>query len=400
MQNVTILTRSLAALVPLHRLSYPVLAITGPRQSGKTILAQAAAPDLKYANLEHPFERVAAAQDPVQFLARFPDGAILDEVQYVPELLAYVQARVDADRTRGRWILTGSHQVKLGRALAESLAGRVVRLELLPLSFAELAASARKPRTLAEAVFRGGYPRLYDESAPEPVGWLDQYIADFIDRDVRQLLGIRDRHAFGRFMHLCAAHTAQSVNLSIFGKTLGIDHKTIAAWLGVLEACYVIRLQRPHERNFGKRITKAPKLYFLDSGLACRLLHISHLQQLMGHPNWGALVETWCMSEVLKARLHRGLKDNLWFWRSHDGIEVDVVIGSGSTLIPIEIKSSMTPDSGDAAPIRKIRTLASAAGGSSVAPGFIIYGGDEVRPLGEDRLIPWHGIAEALAGIP
>ena len=394
------LARSLASLVPLHRESYPVIAITGPRQSGKTILAQSAADDLKYVNLEHPFERVAATQDPLQFLGRFPDGAILDEVQYAPELLSYLQARVDADRSRGRWLVTGSHQLQLGRSLAQSLAGRVVRLELLPFSYSELATSKRRPRTLAEAVFRGGYPRLYDESAPEPIGWLDQYISDFIDRDVRQLLEIRDRFAFGRFMHLCAAHTGQSINLSSFGQALGIGHNTVSAWMGVLEACYVIRLQRPHSRNFGKRITKAPKLYFVDSGLACRLLHITDLQQVMDHPNWGALVETWCVSEILKTRLHRGLKDNLWFWRSHDGLEVDVVIESGTTLIPIEIKSSLTPDTSDGAPIRKLRELAAAAGGTSIAPGFIISGGNEMRPMGTERLVPWHSIADVLGGIP
>jgi uncharacterized protein len=394
------LKRTLASLFPIHRKSYPVIAITGPRQSGKTILAQSAAPELQYVNLESPFERVAASQDPVQFLARFPDGAILDEVKYVPELLSYLQVRVDEDRTRGQWIVTGSHQLQLGRSIAQSLAGRVARLELLPFSYAELSASGRRPRTLAEAVFRGGYPRLYDESAPEPPGWLDQYIADFIDRDVRHLLEIRDRHAFGRFMHLCAAHTGQQVNASKLGQSLGVDHKTIAAWLGVLEACYVIRLQRPHERNFGKRITKSPKLYFLDSGLACRLLHITNIQQVMGHPNWGALVETWCLSEILKTRLHNGLNDNLWYWRSHDGIEIDVIMENGTSLIPIEIKASLTPDSSDAAPIRKLRELANAAKTAIIMPGFIINGGNEPRPLGEDRLIPWHSIAESLVSTP
>jgi len=397
------LKRTLATLLPSYRASYPVIAITGPRQSGKTILAQSAAPDLKYVNLESPFERVAATQDPVQFLARFPDGAILDEVQYVPELLSYLQVRVDEDASRGRWILTGSHQLQLGRSIAPSLAGRVARLELLPFSYAELATSGRRPRTLAEAVFRGGYPRPYDESAPEPLGWLDHYIADFIDRDVRQLLEIRDRHAFGRFMHLCAAHTGQLINSSKLGQVLGVDHKTISAWLGVLEACYVIRLQRPHERNFGKRITKSSKLYFLDSGLACRLLHITNLQQVMTHPNWGALVETWCMSEILKTRLHHGLRDNLWYWRSHDGIEIDAIIENGTQLIPIEIKASLTPDAGDAAPIRKLRELASKsdkANHTSVSPGIIINGGNEPRILGEDRIVPWHSIAEALASIP
>ncbi len=366
------LPRTLTPLVPRHRASYPVIAITGPRQSGKTVLAEAAAPDLRYVNLEHPFERAEATQDPVQFLARFPDGAILDEVQHVPELMSYIQARVDADRSRGRWILTGSHQLQLGRNLAQSLAGRVIRLELLPFSHAELTTSTRRPRTLAEAVFRGGYPRLYDETAPEPNGWLDQYIAAFIDRDVRQLLEIRDRLAFSRFIQLCATYTGQAVNLSGLGQAIGIQHNTVSAWLGVLEACYVIRLLRPHDRNFGKRITKAPKLYFLDSGLACRLLHISDLQQVTTHPNWGALVETWCVSEILKTRLHRGRRDNLWVWRSNDGLEIDVVLESGSGLIPVEIKASLTPDRSDAGPIRKLRGIAAGQGGSAIAPGFVI----------------------------
>jgi predicted AAA+ superfamily ATPase len=394
------LPRTLSPLIARHRERYPVIAITGPRQSGKTWVAQSAAADLPYVTLGSPGERIAAAGDPRQFLARFPHGAILDDVQYTPELLASVQVRVDADRSRGRWLITASHQVQSGRWLAQSLAGRVAHLELLPLSHSELALSQRRPRTFAEAVFRGGYPRLYDESAPEPLGWTDQYIADVMDRDVRHLLEVRDRLAFGRFVHLCAMHTGQVVNLSRLGQALGINHNTVSAWMGVLEACSVIRLQRPHDRDFGKRITKAAKLYVVDSGLAARLLHIHDAQQVLDHPHRDALAKTWCVSEILKTRVHRGLNDQLRFWRSHDGLEVEVVIEHGTTLIPIEIRSSATPSASDGAPIRKLRALAKAAGGITIAPGFIIYGGDEVRQVGSERLIPWHGIAEALAEIP
>jgi predicted AAA+ superfamily ATPase len=394
------LPRTLAPLVALFRETYPVVAIFGPRQAGKTILAQLAAPDLKYVNLESPFEREAATADPMGFLSRFPAGGILDEVQHVPDLLSYLQVRVDADRTRGRWIVTGSYQIDLGRRIAQSLAGRVMRLELLPFSHAELATSARRPSSLAEAVFRGGYPRLYDESYPEPPGWLEQYVADFIDRDVRQILEIRDRHAFGRFMHVCAARTGTIVNASELGQDIGVDHKTISAWLGVLEACYIIRLLRPHSRNFGKRITRNPKLYFIDSGLACRLLHMTGLQQVMDHPNWGALVETWCVSEIVKTRAHRALQDNLWFWRSSDGIEIDVVIETADRLVPIEIKAAVTPDLRAAAPMRKLRELAQQSPGTKVGPGLVIMGGEEALQLGDDRIVPWHGIAEALSAAP
>jgi uncharacterized protein len=386
--------------MPGLRVSYPVVAITGPRQSGKTILAREAAADLPYVNLESPFERVEAIRDPMQFLGRFPDGAVLDEIQNAPELFSYLQVRVDADRRMGRWVITGSQQLELGRGMAQSLAGRVARLELLPFSYAELTGSERCPKTLAEAVWRGGYPRLYDSSVPEPAQWIENYLADFVDRDVRQILGVRDRHAFDRFLHLCAAHTGQIVNASALGQGCQVDHKTITAWLGVLEACYVIRLHRPHHRNFGKRIVKSPKLYFLDTGLVCRLLHITDIQQVMTHPNWGALVETWCMAEIIKSRVHRGLRADLWFWRSSDGIEVDAVIEVANQLVPIEIKASVTPSFQDAAAIRKLRELSERDASTMIAPGFVINGGDEARPLGDDRIVSWHGIAEAMAGVP
>ncbi len=394
------ITRDLQKVIYELRKSYPVVAIVGPRQSGKTVCAQLAAPDLGYVNLESPLERAEVRRDPLGFLARFPDGAIVDEVQHVPDLLSHLQVVVDAKRTMGRWILTGSQQLELGQGIAQTLAGRVARLELLPFSHHELRGHERQPKSLAQAVLRGGYPPLYDTTRLEPPRWSEHYLADFVDRDVRQILGVRDRQAFDRFLHLCATYTGQIINASALAGPCEVDHKTISAWLAALEACYVIRLHRPHSRNFGKRLVKSPKLYFLDSGLACRLLHITEIQQLVVHPNWGALVETWCMAEVLKHRLNRGLSDDLWFWRSSDGIEVDAVIEAGTTLTPIEIKASQSPAYQDTAPMRKLRELSAAEPATRIAPGLVIYGGDEERTMDDDRLVPWHGISTAMERLP
>ncbi len=267
----------------------------------------------------------------------------------------------------------------------------------LPFSHAELVAAPSRPIALADAVFRGGYSPLFDaDRRLEPTRWLEDYIATFINRDVRSVLAVRDRSAFDRFFRLCAANTGQMFESARLGHDLGIDGKTVSQWVSVLEACYLVRLLRPHYRNFGKRLTKRPKLYFLDSGLACRLLHISDVNQLRGHPQWGALVETWCVSEVIKARLNRGLSPDCWFWRSSDGYEVDLVIESGNRLLPIEIKATATPYPKHAATLRKLRELADRDPSVTVPPGIIIYGGDEARPCGEDSFVPWRAIDAAV----
>jgi predicted AAA+ superfamily ATPase len=391
------LPRVMAGATEELRQGYPAIYITGPRQSGKTTLARMAFPDLAYVNLESPVERVALQQDPLGFLGRFPDGAILDEIQNVPEALSYLQVRIDEDFRLGRWVLTGSQQLDLGRQVSQSLAGRVAMLNLLPFAYTELAASAVRPRTLADAVLRGGYPPLFDSDRRlTPVRWLEDYLATFVNRDVRSVLAVRDRHAFDRFLRLCAAHTGQVFEAARIAHDLGIDGKTVSSWVSVLESCYVVRLLRPHFRNFGKRLSKRPKLYLVDSGLACRLLHISDVNQLCSHPLWGALVETWCFGEVLKSRLNRGLAPDCWFWRSSDGYEVDLVIEAGNKLLPIEIKASATPHPEQAATLRKLRELATRDPAAEVPPGLVIYGGAEERPCGQDRFVPWYDIDGAV----
>ncbi|MBI4881849.1 MAG: ATP-binding protein [Planctomycetes bacterium] len=392
--------RSLASHVARLRCGYPAVSITGPRQSGKTTFARETFSDLPCVNLESPLERAEVADDPLGFLARFPEGAILDEVQNVPDLLSFLQVRIDEDQKMGRWILTGSRQMELTRGVTQSLAGRVALLDLLPFSLAELADAPRRPSTLPDAVLRGGYPALYDPSRDlEPARWLENYLATLVNRDIRQILEVQNRTAFDRFLGLCAARTAQMFKMSELARDCAVDNKTIQAWLRVLEECYVVRLLRAHHRNFGKRLVKSPKLYFIDSGLACRLLHISDVNQLRVHPLWGALVETWCFGEILKSRVHRGVRPDMWFWRSSDGIEVDIVIETGGgVLLPIEIRASATPFPADAAGIRKLRELSSREPGAAIAPGLVVYAGAEQRPAGEDRFVPWNAIAEALAG--
>ena len=398
--RMKLIDRHLEILVAGLRAGYPAIAVTGPRQSGKTTFARIAFPDLPYINLESPLERVSFEQDPLGFLGQFPDGAVLDEIQNVPEALSYLQVRIDREGAMGRWVVTGSQQLGLGREVSQSLAGRVAILHLLPFSYAEISREATRPLTLASAVLRGGYPPLYDsDRSLDPVRWLEDYLATFVNRDIRSVLEVRDRIAFDRFLRLCAARTGQLFEASGLARDVSVDSKTVGHWVSVLEACYLVRLLRPHHRAFGKRLIKRPKLYFLDSGLACRLLHITDVNQLRAHPLWGALAETWAVGEVLKARLNRGLSPACWFWRSSDGYEVDLVIESGSNLLPVEIKANATPHPSHGGALSKLRGLAERDHRTAVPPGLVIYGGEEARPCGEDRFVPWHAIDAAIGAL-
>lgn len=384
-------------LIQRHRRGYPVIAITGPRQAGKSVLARQGAPDLPFINLEDPIERVRW-HDLQGMLGHYADGAIIDEAQHLPDLFPALQAWVDA-HPRSRWILTGSNNPVMTRHIAQSLAGRAAYLELLPFSLAELATSPRRPATLVEAVFRGGYAPLYDPDRDlEPVGWLSNHLSAIIGKDIPDLLEVRDRTTFVRFMGMCAALTGREMNQSEIAAALGISSKTVEAWLSVLEAtCLVVRLH-PHHRNFGKRLVKRPKLYFLDSGLACRLLHITQVEQLWSHPLWGHLVETWCVGEILKSLRNRGRLDPLWFWRSSDGHEVDLILETGAGLLPIEIKANVSPHPDLAKGLVKFHAIVNHA--ERLLPGAVIYGGDNAGPLGPAQGIPWHAIDAFGAGIP
>jgi predicted AAA+ superfamily ATPase len=363
------------ALDSLNRLArgFPVVALTGPRQSGKTTLARAAFADKPYVSLENPQEREFAETDPQRFLGRFAQGAVLDEVQRCPQLLSWLQGLVDERRVMGDFVLTGSAQFDLLAGITQSLAGRVGRVELLPLSAAELSAEGLLPASLGQTLLQGGYPALYDRPV-SPADWFAHYVASYVERDVRQLVAVRDLSTFQTFVRMCAARTGQLLNLASLGADCGISAVTARHWLTVLESSYVVTLLRPHHRNLGKRLVKTPKLYFLDSGLAAWLLGIQDAQALETHAARGALFETWVVSELLKQRFNAGRPSDLFFWRDHVGQEIDIVIDTASGLVPLEVKSGSTFAADWADAMQKWGKLAERAGQPMLQP-TLVYGG-------------------------
>jgi predicted AAA+ superfamily ATPase len=350
-------------------LGFPVLAITGPRQSGKTTLARALFADKPYVSLENPQEREFALTDPQRFLARFGDGAILDEVQRSPQLLSWLQQMVDERRRMGDFILTGSAQFDLLAGITQSLAGRVGRVELLPLSGSELGPD-RLPETLDALLFSGGYPALYDRPLA-PTDWFPNYVATYLERDVRQLLAVQDLSQFHRFVRMCAARSGQLLNLAALGADCGISAVTAGKWLSVLETSYLVMRLQPYHRNFGKRLVKTPKLYFLDVGLMAWLLGIREAATIETHAARGALFETWVVSELVKQRFNAGQSADLYFWRDNVGHEVDVVLETPQGLQAIEIKSGSTFASDWPQAVRKWSGMAD----TPTCTPIIIFGG-------------------------
>jgi uncharacterized protein len=333
--------RAATSLLGEIRSGYPVITITGPRQSGKTTLARAVFADKPYVSLETPDEREFAATDPRGFLARWPDGAVIDEVQHVPALLSWIQTDVDSAGRMGRFVLTGSQNFALMAHISQSLAGRSALVQLLPLSIAELAAADRLPDSLDAMLLRGGYPALHAR-ALSPQRWLADYTMSYLERDVRQISQVHDLSTFQRFLRLCAGRTGQLLNLANLAQEAGIAQSTARAWLSVLEASYIVFLLQPHHRNLGKRVVKAPKLYFLDTGLAASLMGLQTPEQISIHPLRGALFETLIVAEFLKQRYNAGFPSNLYFWRDNVGLEVDLLLDAPEGLMPVEIKSAAT----------------------------------------------------------
>jgi predicted AAA+ superfamily ATPase len=368
---------------------FPVLAITGPRQSGKTTMARALFADKPYVSLEDPEERLFADSDPRGFLARFPQGAIFDEVQRCPDLFSYLQGVVDKRQRMGEFIIIGSQQFGLMSNITQSLAGRAGLLQLLPFSLAELNVGGMLPATLDAAMLQGGYPPLYDRPVT-PGDWFPNYVSTYLERDVRQLLAVRDLSLFQRFLKMCAARSGQLLNLSALGADCGISHVTAREWLTVLEASYIVYLLRPYHRNFGKRLVKMPKLYFLDAGLMAYLLGIRDTGTLSTHASRGALFETLVVSEWIKRQYNTGQVAELYFWRDSAGHEVDLLIPDGNRFMPVEIKSGTTFSADWSAALRKLSAL---FGDAALPPG-IIYGGEDRYEREGCHVAGWQALAK------
>lgn len=363
---------------------YPVIVITGPRQSGKTTLVKKTFPDKAYVSLEDLDVRDFAAADPRGFLNSFPKGVILDEIQRVPELLSYIQTRVDENKKNGFFILTGSQNFLLMDKLSQTLAGRVHILQLLPFSLEELSQAGKLPRTVEKMIFQGMYPRIY-QKASSPLEWYGDYLQTYVERDVRLIKNIENLALFQKFLKLCAARTGQLLNFSSIGEECGIKHNTVKAWLGILEASFIIHLLRPYHESFNKRLVKMPKLYFVDTGLACSLLEIENEKQLKSHPLRGNLFETAIVAELIKSRTNQGRRPNAYFWRDKTGHEIDFVMEQSGMTMLAEIKSSETISSDLFKNLLFWRKIAKRSNFQS----FLIYGGAQPQKRKEAVVIGW-----------
>lgn len=371
----------------------PAVAVTGPRQSGKTTLCRMAFPHRQYVSLEPLDTRDYAQVDPRGFLQQYGRDVILDEVQRAPGLLSYLQAAIDEDPTPGRFILTGSQHFGLSEAVSQSLAGRVALLYLLPLSLDELRRFDDAPTDLWRTVWSGGYPRIYDRHL-DPARWLADYVATYVQRDVRQVLDVTNLDAFTTFLRLLAGRTGQELNLSALGSDAGVSHNTARAWFSVLETSFVAFRTPCWHRSFRKRVIKAPKLHIVDSGLACHLLGIREPEQLQTHPQRGALFESWVAAEILKARLHRGLEPDLYHLRETRGIEVDLLVETGNVLFGVEVKSGATVASGFADDLRELGRRIERQSPHLRYEPRLVYGGDQHQARSDVQIVPWSQVAE------
>ncbi len=374
-----------------HR-HYPVVALVGPRQSGKTTLVRELFKDKPYVNLEDIENRDFAQKDPKGFLATYPRGAVIDEVQRVPDLLSYIQVEVDEKGENGRYILTGSQNFLLMERISQSLAGRVALLTLLPLSLAELQSARRSTTNLAETLFQGSYPKIFHEKGIDVRSYYANYTQTYIERDVRLIRNVPDLSTFRSFLLLCAARTGQLLNISSLANDAGISHATAKQWLSLLEMSFVIFLLRPHHANYGKRVVKMPKLYFYDTGLLCHLLDIAQASQVTSHYLLGGIFESYIISECIKYRYNAGLEPNVFFWRDKLGNEVDLLIENAGFITPVEIKSGATIASDYVTGLLKYSALSN----KDPKDSYVIYGGTQNQARNTGHIFGWHDLPREL----
>ncbi|MEZ4828495.1 MAG: ATP-binding protein [Bacteroidia bacterium] len=366
---------------------FPVVSLTGPRQSGKTTLLKEIFADYRYVSLENPDNRRFAAEDPRGFLSLYDQKVIIDEAQKVPELFSYIQGIVDETNTPGLYILSGSQNFLLHRKITQSLAGRVAMMRLLPFGIQELKTSGNLPQTWTETLFKGFYPRIYDVGIP-PGEFYPSYIETYVERDVEEIVDIRNVSLFRNFVKLCAGRVGQVLNMSSLASDAGISPATAREWLSLLEGSYLIFFLQPYFRNFSKRLIKSPKLYFYDTGLVASLLGITEPSQLFLHYMKGNLFENMVISELYKAEYHAGRRPALYFWRDSNGNEIDCLSEKGQLLDLIEIKASQTINPGFFKGFTYFEKIAPEVIGKKQ----LIYTGDQDQPRTTATILGWRSI--------
>lgn len=387
------ISRILATKIRQLSTKFPVVALVGPRQSGKSTLSKMLFPTYEYVSLEEPDVRLFAENDARRFLASVSmgEGVILDEVQRVPTLLSYIQGIVDTQKRPGFFILTGSQNFLLHAAITQTLAGRVALCSLLPFSLEELVPVNGIRPQLEEVLFFGAYPRIFDDNI-SPLDWYPRYIATYVERDVRLVQNIEDLSVFQRFLGLCAGRIGQLLNVASLANDCGISPHTAQSWLSLLEASYIIFLAQPHFRNFSKRLIKSPKLYFYDTGLACSLLQITSPNQLINYYLRGGLFESFVVSELHKYFFNRGLRPPLYFWRDKSGHEVDLLVEKAEQLLPIEIKSGRTIDSAYFDELKYWNKLSETISENNI----VVYGGSDDQMRSGGHVVSWQSLAQPI----
>lgn len=383
-----IIQRDILAEAKLLLTQFRALCIIGPRQSGKTTLSRLLFKQKPYVSLENPSVQLAAEEDTDVFLQQFPNGAVLDEAQRVPGIFRYLQGILDDDKRRGQFILTGSNNFLLQEKISQSLAGRAGYLNLLPLSYSELLNAGRAENNIHKYILTGGYPEIWDQDLI-PRKWMSSYVQTYLQRDVRLLRNITNLGDFTRFIMLCATHAGQLINRESMARAIGVDTKTIQAWLGILESSYIVYLLQPWYNNLNKRIVKSPKLYFYDTGLLCHLLGIGSQAALAKHPHYGNIFENWIITEIKKNRFNNGINEGMYFYRDSTGNEVDLLVEKHGRYLPVEIKSA-----------RKIkpemfRGLRYWLKYQPEAQTLLVYGGESPESLSDQlQAISWKEIGE------
>ncbi|PIR62762.1 MAG: AAA family ATPase [Candidatus Pacebacteria bacterium CG10_big_fil_rev_8_21_14_0_10_42_12] len=377
------ITRELSKTIPELSKGFPIVGLVGPRQAGKTTLAKSLFPNYDYINLEQLDLRQFASDDPRGFLKQHNKHVIFDEIQRVPELFSYIQAKVDEDKIPAQFVLTGSQHFLMMQSISQSLAGRIALFTLYPLSYAELKSAKKNIDSVQGQILTGGYPRLYDGITVRE-HWLNTYVQTYLDRDISLISQIENLPVFEKFLQLIAGRTGQLLNYNTLSNDLGVAHNTIRSWINILEISGIVLILPPFFTNINKRLVKSPKIYMVDTGLACRLLQISSTEQLQSHPLYGNLFETFVVTEYIKNILNMGKRPELYFYRDSAGLEADIVHQTEKDLKIVEIKSSQTVPQQPFSTLKKVQKVLATP--SSIE---LVYGGNNQQKRSDGDILGW-----------